>query len=105
MESGETVTEPSTKPIVVTVAKPPAKPAWDFEKAPTTVNPLFEAATLVFCCDYCDVSCNSENQLNTHCSSAKHKLNVNSDKERKWNFRPPPRDVLGGNYRLCQRLH
>jgi len=56
-----------------------------------------------FYCDYCNVFCNSESQLDAHCASAKHKLNISSDRERQWNFRPPPLIVAGGQYTLCSR--
>jgi len=57
-----------------------------------------------FYCDYCNVFCNSESQLDAHCASAKHKLNISSDREHQWNYRPPPLTVAGGQYTLCPRL-
>lgn len=57
-----------------------------------------------FYCDYCNVFCNSELQLDAHCASAKHKLSISSDREHQWNYRPPPLTVAGGQYSLCPRL-
>jgi len=54
-------------------------------------------------CDYCNVFCNSESQLDAHCAATKHKLNVSSDRERQWNYRPPPLTVTDGQYTLCPR--
>ena len=56
-----------------------------------------------FYCDYCNVFCNSESQLDAHCASAKHKLNISSDREHQWNYRPPPLTVADGQYTVCPR--
>ena len=98
------------------VAAPaPSTSAWSAVPQSTSDGPtssmslsLFDMAGVSvgsFYCDYCNVFCNSESQLDAHCASAKHKLNISSDREHQWNFRPPPLTVTGGQYMLCLRSH
>ena len=91
------VSEPTLRPRVT-------RPAWRVDTRTTAAESRFDTASETYICSYCNVSCNSENQFNEHCSSSRHKLNVNSDKERDWNCRPPPPDVTGGKYCLCERF-
>lgn len=96
---------------VVVVAPAPATSAWTALPQSTSApaaQSLFEVAGLSvgsFYCDYCNVFCNSETQLDAHCTSAKHKLNISSDREHQWNYRPPPLTVADGHYSLCPRSH
>ncbi|XP_074646768.1 3'-5' exoribonuclease HELZ2-like isoform X2 [Tubulanus polymorphus] len=60
-----------------------------------------ESRSNVFYCQYCTVRCNSSTQWEIHCSSDTHMFNINSDKERQWNYRQPPWGVWQGRYRLC----
>ena len=96
----------------VVAAPVPSKPAWS--ALPQTAGgaaaapavSLFDMGGVSdgsFYCDYCNVFCNSESQLDAHCASAKHKLNISSDREHQWNYRPPPLTVALGQYTLCPR--
>ena len=93
----------------VVAAPAPATSAWTAlpqSSSVTTETSLFEMAGVpigAFYCDYCNVFCNSETQLDAHCASAKHKLSISSDREHQWNFRPPPLTVADGQYTLCLR--
>jgi len=96
----------------VVAAPVPSTSAWSVPPQPVTVAEedtatLFDQAPGVavgsYYCDYCNVFCNSETQLDAHCASAKHKLNISSDRERQWNFRPPPLTVANGLYKRCMR--
>ena len=94
----------------VVAAPMPLTSAWSVLPHSTTADTaaasLFDMAAVSagsFYCDYCNVFCNSETQLDAHCASAKHKLNISSDRERQWNFRPPPLTVANGQYTLCVR--
>jgi len=85
----------------------PPQPATSAEEDTSSTLSLFDMARGVavgtFYCDYCNVFCNSETQLDAHCASAKHKLNISSDCERQWNFRPPPLTIANGQYTRCMR--
>jgi len=96
--------------VKVVAAAVPVKSAWtalpqSSETVKTDSSSLFEAAVPIgsYYCDYCNIFCNSETQLDAHCAAAKHKLNISSDREHQWNFRPPPLIVADGQYTLCQR--
>ena len=54
-------------------------------------------------CSFCHKYFKKQDDLEEHCADAEHKLNVNSDKERQWNHRPPPWDVADGNYKMCSK--
>jgi len=114
--AGPAGAKPSTSSSLSTskvVAAPkPSTSAWSVLPQSTsaqstmTSTSLFEMAGVSvgsFYCDYCNVFCNSETQLDAHCASAKHKLNISSDREHQWNFRPPPLTVADGQYTLCLR--
>ena len=93
----------------VIAAPLPATSAWTAlprSTSDTADMSLFETASVPvgsFYCDYCNIFCNSETQLDAHCASTKHKLNISSDREHQWNFRPPPLTVADGQYTLCPR--
>lgn len=79
-----------------------SEPAWNVP-TPTVVSSLLGQDESFYCC-YCSLVCNSQAQLEAHCSSSRHVLNVNSDRDRQWNFHQPPWNVLNGNYKLCIRF-
>jgi hypothetical protein len=88
-----------------TRSKPPVKQAWGVNDKAAKVESVFESNSEHRYCIYCGVTCNSESQFNIHCSSAKHKLSVNSDKDREWTFRPPPIGLPASEYRLCEKYY
>lgn len=77
-------------------------PSWAISSQ-TNVSPLL-GQEQCFYCYYCGKPCNSQTQLELHCSSPRHILNVNSDNDKQWNFHQPPWNVQNGNYRLCIQL-
>ncbi|XP_022109839.1 helicase with zinc finger domain 2-like isoform X2 [Acanthaster planci] len=54
-------------------------------------------------CSYCDIYYLELSQLQQHITSETHRSRVNSDEDRKgqWKYRSPPWDVVNGQYQEC----
>ena len=54
-----------------------------------------------FYCRFCPSTCTSSEQWVEHCVSEAHHFNICSDRDRRWNYRPPPLHLNPEQYKLC----
>ncbi|CAH1244538.1 HELZ2 [Branchiostoma lanceolatum] len=66
----------------------------DIKAGTTTVREAY--------CDYCQLQCNSQQQLRNHYQGKKHKAKLLSDdSDQMWQQRRPPPGVPAGQYKMC----
>lgn len=56
-----------------------------------------------FCCSYCNKVFQVRWMLEEHVTTQQHLDNISLDKERPWQHREPPTNVIDGTYEMCAR--
>ena len=54
-----------------------------------------------FYCRFCPSTCTSSKQWLEHCASEAHHFNICSDRDCRWNYKPPPLHLNPEQYKLC----